>query len=410
MTRQDLYQLVWQSPMTTLAKTFGLSDVGLRKVCVKFNIPTPPIGYWAKRAHGKPVRQPPLPPQKSNVPETIDLVARDTAPLPAEIVQEQESILARDAGFPPVVVPMERPANLHKVALMTARSLKAGRADYIGMTTAVLPGGIAVSVGSGSFDRVVRIVDAVARAAEVRGYRFEEHKEGIRIVVDDVPIAWRIHETKAKTPHTPTERDLKAEAKREEDRKRYPSLYSSDSNRKAYGAWDHSPSGRLSMTFSDATKFYWGSAGQIGNWRDRSGAPLETYLDEAVRELALGAARIKRRLAEEAEQERVREAERELWRREQARRARAAKRQAYLLRKAEDFDRHRKLSAFADYMEREVGAYNSEAPVDRLVGELRALVDTLGEGLGRDGLVQEVDGLGLYDADDNDPALPRDED
>jgi hypothetical protein len=61
-------------------------------------------------------------------------------------------------------------------------------------------------------------------------------------------------------------------------------------------------------------------------------------------------------------------------------------------------------------MEREVGAYNSEAPVDRLVGELRALVDTLGEGLGRDGLVQEVDGLGLYDADDNDPALPRDED
>ena len=43
-TRQELHDLVWATPMVKLAKEFGLSDVGLRKTCVKHNIPTPPLG------------------------------------------------------------------------------------------------------------------------------------------------------------------------------------------------------------------------------------------------------------------------------------------------------------------------------------------------------------------------------
>ena len=47
--------------MTRLAKEFGLSDVALHKICRKHEIPTPPLGYWAKKAHGKPVTNKPLP-------------------------------------------------------------------------------------------------------------------------------------------------------------------------------------------------------------------------------------------------------------------------------------------------------------------------------------------------------------
>jgi hypothetical protein len=52
-TRQELYDLVWSTPMVKFAKEFGLSDVGLRKTCVKYNIPTPPLGYWAKLNFGE---------------------------------------------------------------------------------------------------------------------------------------------------------------------------------------------------------------------------------------------------------------------------------------------------------------------------------------------------------------------
>jgi len=43
-TRQELYDLVWATPIVRLAKGFGLSDVSLRKTCVRYQVPTPPLG------------------------------------------------------------------------------------------------------------------------------------------------------------------------------------------------------------------------------------------------------------------------------------------------------------------------------------------------------------------------------
>jgi hypothetical protein len=62
LTRQELYELVWKTPMRRLARQFGLSDVGLAKTCRHHTIPTPKAGYWAKKRHGKIVRRIPLPP------------------------------------------------------------------------------------------------------------------------------------------------------------------------------------------------------------------------------------------------------------------------------------------------------------------------------------------------------------
>jgi hypothetical protein len=48
--------------MRTLAPKYGLSDVGLAKICKKHRIPRPGLGYCAKKDAGKPVKQPPLRP------------------------------------------------------------------------------------------------------------------------------------------------------------------------------------------------------------------------------------------------------------------------------------------------------------------------------------------------------------
>ncbi len=61
LTRNELYEKIWNTPTTKLAKDFGLSDVALGKICKKHLIPKPPLGYWAKLAHGKRVARPPLP-------------------------------------------------------------------------------------------------------------------------------------------------------------------------------------------------------------------------------------------------------------------------------------------------------------------------------------------------------------
>lgn len=49
ITREDLYRLVWEKPMNKLAKEFGLSDVGLAKICTRLGVPRPPQGYWIKK-------------------------------------------------------------------------------------------------------------------------------------------------------------------------------------------------------------------------------------------------------------------------------------------------------------------------------------------------------------------------
>jgi hypothetical protein len=61
ISRRDLYELVWSEPTTTLAERFGISDVGLAKVCRRSDIPAPPRGYWAKIAAGDSLSRPELP-------------------------------------------------------------------------------------------------------------------------------------------------------------------------------------------------------------------------------------------------------------------------------------------------------------------------------------------------------------
>jgi hypothetical protein len=60
--RDILYDEVWKQPMWTLAKKYGISDVGLAKACRKLGVPLPGLGYWAKKTAGKKVpKRPPLP-------------------------------------------------------------------------------------------------------------------------------------------------------------------------------------------------------------------------------------------------------------------------------------------------------------------------------------------------------------
>lgn len=59
--REKLYQEVWQTPISRLASKYGLSDVGLAKVCKRMDIPLPPRGYWQKQRYGHEVKESNLP-------------------------------------------------------------------------------------------------------------------------------------------------------------------------------------------------------------------------------------------------------------------------------------------------------------------------------------------------------------
>jgi hypothetical protein len=70
----------------TLAKEYGLSNVGLGKACRRHDIPVPPRGYWARKAAGQKPRRPPLPPAKDGD-ESVTLWVRSG---PTLLRDEQE--------------------------------------------------------------------------------------------------------------------------------------------------------------------------------------------------------------------------------------------------------------------------------------------------------------------------------
>ena len=55
LTRKQLYELVWQKPISQIAKEYGLSDRGLGKLCERNNIPVPSRGYWARVKAGQKI-------------------------------------------------------------------------------------------------------------------------------------------------------------------------------------------------------------------------------------------------------------------------------------------------------------------------------------------------------------------
>ena len=79
--RDQLNDEIWSVPILQLAKQYGLSDVGLAKICTKMKIPRPPRGYWVKRSYGQPTTKPILRPAPADTPTeiTVDRDAKQLA-------------------------------------------------------------------------------------------------------------------------------------------------------------------------------------------------------------------------------------------------------------------------------------------------------------------------------------------
>ena len=79
--REVLYQEVWNHPITEVAKKYAVSDGTIHKVCRSMEIPTPPVGYWAKKQAGQVVLVSPLPPTSGSTMK-LGLRTKDQTSLP----------------------------------------------------------------------------------------------------------------------------------------------------------------------------------------------------------------------------------------------------------------------------------------------------------------------------------------
>lgn len=365
MNRAALYELVWAKPVTHVAREFGLSDVAIRKICIKHGIPTPPLGYWNKLQHGKKVTRPPLPPPKKGQSDSIRLEVRPPKILPAEVAQALE-IAEREGANPEklVSVPFERPAKLNALAEACEKILKKAKPDKEGFISTEDRGALNVKIGPGSIDRVVRIIHAFFNAASDRGYKLSRDEE-CRLLVDEQPLAVRIYESKDKAPHTPTTAELKRQAEQDEWRSRIKS----ESNYKLYRTWDYLPSGRLILEIFDPMQTGWRADPIVGRWRDRSAKKLEDQLSEAIAVLKVGATTARYQRAKEEEEARIQKAAEERRREQERQRRLLEKASTFMMDKAETYAQLTKLENLAAYLTKQSSgaAPDEQSDLDRTI-------------------------------------------
>jgi hypothetical protein len=166
--REELYEEVWATPMQALAKKYGISDVGLAKVCRKLSIPLPGRGYWARKAARQDVEQSALPVQKERI------VLRKPTPRPeppkhedfgTEAEIEQLARIETTSGE----VLLKRGSLSHPLIVQARTVLKRADPDSRKIVWS-RESCLDVSVSRQSLDRALRIMAGIIAAIEEAGF------------------------------------------------------------------------------------------------------------------------------------------------------------------------------------------------------------------------------------------------
>lgn len=167
--RKSLYREVWATPLRTLAKGYSISDVGLRKICSKLNIPLPRAGFWTKVQCGHKVAVPPLPPLKSGEMDEYVFTRQEPAIFPATGSEAHEMIASEKEARQAIGV-AERLVKSHPLVAASEAALKAAKPDEKGMVWPHEKGCLDMSVSPAQMNRALRILDALLKAVNAKGY------------------------------------------------------------------------------------------------------------------------------------------------------------------------------------------------------------------------------------------------
>ena len=310
-TRQEFYDLVWSKPMTHLAKEFALSDVALHKICKKHDIPNPPLGWWAKKAAGKPVKQSPLPKAKAGTSDRITIAAGQLGPEPEVIATARENarLLASSIDADAVL-----PAN-PIVDRTIAQLRKAKPSPINGLVTIEGLNVIKASVAPASIDRLELALGRIVAAAEALGIKLARGEKSASFQCDGETIGLSISEGVRREKHVLTEKEIaedEAARKRRERRWKNPNSWDDMDFSTSFlrrPEWDYHPTGQLALELQQS---YFLGGSPRRSFKDAKVQRIENMASDIAVGIAVLAAAKKDDQVKRDEQARQREEERRL--------------------------------------------------------------------------------------------------
>lgn len=240
--------------MTQLAKEFALSDVALHKICKKHDIPNPPLGWWAKKAAGKAVKQTPLPKAKAGMSDRITIAAGQLGPEPEVIATARENARLLASSIDTDAALSSNPI----VDRTIAQLRKAKPSSINGLVTVEGLNVIKVSVAPASIDRLELALNRIVAAVDALGIKLMRGEKAAAFICDSETIGFSISEGVRREKHVLTEKEL---AEEEEARKRRARRWNSPNSWDDMDfstsflrrpEWDYHPTGQLAFELENS--------------------------------------------------------------------------------------------------------------------------------------------------------------
>lgn len=317
-TRAEFYDMVWSKPMTHLAKDFVLSDVALHKVCRKHDIPTPPLGWWAKKAAGKPVKQTPLPKAKANASDQVTIAAGELRPESELIATARENARVLASS---ITNDAERPTD-PIIDRTLAQLRKAKPSSINGLVEADGQNVIKANVAPASIDRLNLALNRIVAAADALGIKLVRGEKSANFISDGEMIAFSVSEAVRREKHVLAEKEIaeeEAARKRRARRWNRPDTWD-DMDFGIFSRrpeWDYHPTGQLAFELEQS---YLVGGSPRRSFKDAKVQRIENMAGDIAVGIAVMAAAKKddrRKREEQARQEAERRRQRELALRQQ---------------------------------------------------------------------------------------------
>lgn len=358
ITRQALYVRVWTTPITELAKEFGLSGTAFVATCRRHGIPTPRPGYWMKKEFGKPVEQPPLEDfDGMSAGTTVVMAATTKTPKPTPPAKTPPGPPAgpSSATNPPKqnleAVDSEKEADqeadLHPILDLTRKKLLSP-SPAGGFAKAEGKGAFFVSVSPQYVTRALHLLNRLVGAVEAQGWSVTRSEKGLQLRPDGEDVGFTLIEQTDRVRHKIT--DAEREAQSRFELKRAAAARRGD----WFGAgsppqipdWDFRPTGCLVLQLNPNPMAFGAASGLRRTFSETRSRGLDSQIDRIVEALAARAAAAKEIRRIRAERE-AKWAEEEARRKEAERRQRLEiKRQEFLERQLERHTAARQLESF----------------------------------------------------------------
>lgn len=283
ITRGKLYKEVWETPISKLCKKYGLSDVGLAKICKRNNIPKPPLGYWTKIYAGQKLKKPKLPLTHSKD-KTIQIFVdlREKEHLSPEIkaaIDNLSDISIQIKGD------LRR---THRLIKQSYEIFKSSPTDHKEILEPSDNSCLDIRVSKKSLRRALLIMDSIIQFFQTISCETTIESNKTLITIKGVPVRIKIHEMFNAVQIS---------------RQKYMN------NRYSFareGKWYRSiPSGKLCLTIDEPTWIWEKNHKQ--NWRDTDKTKIESRLKTFIKAVVTASFKKGEYCRKEEEKRRIRE-------------------------------------------------------------------------------------------------------